>query len=350
MTRKGKSAEPDTALRAPEDRDVIVKDYFRNSGRAAWITPIAVVTLAGLLFSAAILVAPLASARALSVHVLLSNDAAYYAGVEQTLRDVLSREQPDIVVTTHLLDQVPQSPPANGAYMIAIGTPATEYALTHYTDTPLLSLFVPKSAWDQLLTDRKHAAPVGAVVIDQPVSRSLALGELLAPSAKNVATVLGKASREQLGELKREALRRHLSLRYAELDEGDDPLSILTPIVESADIFIAIPDHGVFNRATAKWVLYLGFRQQIPVIGFSRSYSEAGALASVFSTPQNIGQQGGELVLRLVTGDHTDVWQTHYPRYYTLHTNKVVARALGIPLPDQATLYRMYAAALARQP
>ncbi len=327
-----------------------MKDYFRNRRRATRIRPIAVAMLAGLLFSAAILVAPLVSARAFSVHVLLSNDAAYYAGVEQALRNVLSREQPDIVVTTRLLDQAPQSSPANGAYIIAIGTPATEYALAHYPDTPVLSLFVPQSAWDQLLTDHRRAAPVGAVVIDQPVGRSLALGELLAPSAKNVATVFGKASREQLGELKKEALRRQLRLRYAELDEGDDPLSTLTPIIESADIFIAIPEHAVFNRATAKWVLYLGFRQQIPVIGFSRSYSEAGALASVYSTPQNIGEQGGELVLRLATGKQAGVWQTHYPRYYTLHTNKVVARALGIRLPDQATLYRMYAAALARHP
>lgn len=306
--------------------------------------------LAGLLFSAAMLVAPLVLAHAFSVHVLLSSDTAHYAEVEQTVRDILSREQPELVVTTRLLDQAPQFAPAKGAYIIAVGTPATEYALAHYADTPLLSLFVPKSAWDQLLTEHQRTAPVGAVVIDQPVSRSLALGQLLAPSAKNVATVLGQTSRNQLDELKAEVQHRQLTLRYAELDEDDDPLSTLTPIVASADIFIAIPDHAVFNRAVAKWVLYLGFRQQIPVIGFSRSYSEAGALASVFSTPENIGRQGGELVGRLGTDEHSEAWQTHYPRYYTLHTNKLVARALGIRLPDEPTLYRKYAEALAAQP
>lgn len=309
-----------------------------------------VATLAALWVSAAALAAPPVMARTHSIHVLLSNEDAYYTEVAQALRDSVSGEQPEVVVTARLLDQAPQSSPARGAYIVAIGTAATEYALIHYADTPLLSLFVPKSAWDQLSAEYKHTAPVGAVVIDQPVGRSVALGELLAPSAKTIATVLGRASRDLLDELEQETRRRQLQLRYAELEEGDDPLSALTPVVESADIFIAIPDHAVFNRATAKWVLYLSYRQQIPVIGFSRSYSEAGALASVFSTPQNIGQQGGELVLDLVSGKQSAVWRTHYPRYYTLHTNKVVARALGIHLPDQATLYRMYAEALVRHP
>ncbi len=333
-----------------KNRDVGVKDYVKHGRRATGIPVIAVVMLVGLWFSAAVLVAPLALAQTPSVHILLSNDATYYTEVEQAVRDVLSQEQPELVITTRLVDQAPPSPPSRGAYIVAIGTPATEYALTHYRDTPLLSLFVPESAWNQLSIDHQPTAPVGVVVIDQPVRRSIALGELLAPSAKTIATVLGETSGNQLEELEQETGSRQLRLRYAELDEGDDPLSTLTPVVESADIFIAIPDHAVFNRATAKWVLYLAYRQQIPVIGFSRSYSEAGALASVFSTPQNIGQQGGELVLRLVNGQHAGVWQTHYPRYYTLHTNEVVARALGIHLPDQATLYRMYAEALARRP
>ncbi len=347
---KARSAESGVAVTAVKNRDVGVKDYVTNGRNATRIPVFVVATLAGLWVSAAALAAPPAMARTPSVHVLLSNEDAYYTEVAQAVRDVLSSEQPKLVVTTRLLDQAPQSSPARGAYIVAVGTPATEYALIHYADTPLLSLFIPKSAWDQLSAEHKRTAPVGAVVIDQPVGRSIALGELLAPSAKTIATVLGKASRGLLEELEQETRRRQLRLRYTELDEGDDPLSALTPVVESADIFIAIPDHAVFNRATAKWVLYLSYRQQIPVIGFSRSYSEAGALASVFSTPQNIGQQGGELVLDLVSGKQAAVWQTHYPRYYTLHTNKVVARALDIHLPNQATLYRMYAEALVRHP
>lgn len=332
------------------DREVSVTDYFRRGGRDSCPRRTSVAVIAASLLAAAMMAASPALARSFSVHLLLSSDAPYYADVERAVRDVMLREQPGVPVTTRLLDQAPQSSPGQDAYIVTVGTPATEYALKHYSDTPLLGLFVPKATWDQLLINRQRTAPVGVVVIDQPIARSLALGRLLKPSAKTIGTVLGRSSREQIEALQNETARQGMTLRYAELDAGGDPLTTLTPIVESADIFLAIPDHAIFNRAVAKWVLYLGFRQQIPIIGFSRSYTEAGAVASVYSTPENIGRQGGEILVELATGDDSTAWRTHFPRYYTLRTNKVVARALGIALPDEATLYRMYADALAPQP
>ena len=98
----------------------------------------------------------------------------------------------------------------------------------------------------------------------------------------------------------------------------------------------------MLNRAIAKWILYLSFQHKVPVIGFSKAYTNAGALASVYSSPEGVGKHAGELISSWLKRGDEGIWEPQYPRYYTLSTNPAVARSLDITLPPESELYESF--------
>ncbi len=101
-------------------------------------------------------------------------------------------------------------------------------------------------------------------------------------------------------------------------------------------MFLALPDQSVFNKATAKWSLYITLHDKKPLIGFSEKYVEAGALAAVYSTPTDIGKDAyNTLAAYLNTNILPDA---HHPTDFSVKTNVSSARALNIELPPENIL------------
>lgn len=290
------------------------------------------------------LAATLAMARGQAVSLLLSGKESYYQEVAAAFEQSLGRQVGKFSVHKYFLDQVSQVPTDNA--IVAVGSEASGFAVRHFPAADVISLLMPAEGWAELLVDAPGSGRRAAVVIDQPLSRSLTLGKLLMPEAKSASTVFGPISVASKPQLIDAAKREGIALFHAELNSGDNPIGVLAPLVKKADFFMVIADRAVFNRSVAKWLLYLSFRQKVPVIGFSKSYTEAGALASVFSSPENIGRHGGELTSSLLSSGDVESWRIHYPVYYTIEINQEVARALDILVPDYPTLYRKYSAAL----
>ena len=295
------------------------------------------------------IVSSFVSAAAPSVYLLLSGEQSYYREVSAVFQQVLAEQPAAPAVQTYALDQPLQVAP--NSIVVAVGSRANEFALSHLPDADIISLLMPVAAWDELLVRLPGTGQRAAVVIDQPLRRPVALGKLLVPTAKRVGAVFGPVSVASKPELREAVQRSGMELIYAELASDDNPIGVLTPLVQKSDVFITVADRAVFNKSVAKWLLYLSFRQQVSVIGFSQSYAKAGALAAVYSSPENIGRHGAELAASLLTskgkGSVADGrWRTHYPEYYTLEVNREVANALNIVVPALEDLYREYQSVL----
>ena len=279
------------------------------------------------------------------VSLLLSGDQSYYQEVSAVFKATLAVQPNAPVVHVYDLDQALHMPP--NSTVVAIGSQASKFALSHFPSADTLSLLMPQVAWDELRLRFPGSGRRAAVVIDQPLERSLALAKLLVPQAKQVGAVFGPVSVASKPSLLEATQNSGMTLVYEHLDNDDNPIGVLTPLVKKIDVFITIADRGVFNKSVAKWLLYLSFRQKVSVIGFSQSYVKAGALAAVYSSPENIGRHGAELVSSLLASEGKaqvvdDRWKTHYPEYYTLEVNREVANALKIAVPEFEDLYREY--------
>ena len=122
-----------------------------------------------------------------------------------------------------------------------------------------------------------------------------------------------------------------------EMVDGDaDPLPELKRLLGESDVLLAVPEPLIYNRNTIQSILLTTYRHEVPLLGFSPSYVKAGAIAAVFTMPEQIGQQAAEMIQHLAAERRLPLPQS--PRYFSVGVNAQVARSLGIGLDDEISL------------
>lgn len=284
--------------------------------------------------------APAMAAEPIRVAVVLSHDSAIYTGVVRGIAAALEREgRNDISLEVGTLADSAPERPSNVELQVPVGTRATRAMLDQGGVVPLLSVLIPQSAFDEL---RRASAVDGrnlsAVYLDQPAERQLALGEALLPAAERIGVLLGekqKPLQEPLGA----SARRNGAALIAEVIGGDaSPATALNRLTREADLIIALSDPAVLTPTTAKRLLYMAYQRRIPVLGFSRTYVDAGALAAVYSTPEQIGRQAAERIISWARSRRSGLGAPEFPRYFNVAVNQPVARSLGFQAPDPEAL------------
>ncbi len=279
-----------------------------------------------LLCSLVICLVPLRAAVAGESLIVLSDFSPSYNQVLSAIRE--HSVHPTRVLT---LDQF-KTDDSRAPVILAVGTRACERMLERYhPDSSLICSFLPSATFDQLkrkLLPKGSYAAVSAIYIDQPLARQIRLARLVKPAAAILGTALGSNSLNMRDGLEQGAQAEAFELSLVELTRQDNPVERLTPVVEGSDLFLVVPDSSVFNRAISKWLLYLSLRHKVPVIGFSASYTEAGAAASVHSSAAQIGRQSAEWLNLLQNGGSLP--SASFPRYFDVSVNPVAVRTLGI--------------------
>lgn len=270
--------------------------------------------------------------------IVLSSDLPAYREVASSLSGHLKTPTNTVLLGEYL----PHSSNSSFQAVVAVGSKAAASLFTVLPESQkLYATFLPRQTYQALLEKHKdHPRTklnnISAVYLDQPYTRQLSLARLIVPEATNIATALGPNSQKDLGLLTAAAEQFNFTLLYETLNESDSPIQKLQPLIRNANAFLTLPDKSVFNRTTAKWILYISFRQKIPLIGFSRKYVDAGALAAVFSTPDQIGQQTAELIAK--TALKKTLPKAEHPKYFSVVTNSKAASALKIDLPSSDSL------------
>lgn len=200
----------------------------------------------------------------------------------------------------------------------------------------ILALMVPRSsfeaaAWPAGLPRRR----LSAVYIDQPPGRLLSLIERVLPKARQIGVVYSPQGLTNIAALSQEAARRRFSLRLAEVSPDAGVAAALRQVLPESDVLLLLPDTEVINANNVQHVLLTTYRYRVPVIGFSQGLVKAGAIAAVYSTPSQIGAQGGQMARQWLQHGG-DLPQPRYCDEYTLTFNQHVARSLGLSLPTEA--------------
>ncbi len=277
--------------------------------------------------------------------LLLSSDALPYQEVEQGIRATLIEHNDPIKISSLTLDNLltgEAKVPADPRLLVTIGTRATQHALQENISKTVYASFITASGLlREIASDKGFPdALQGAVVLDQPAERIVQLAKLINPQARQLGTVVNGSVPNRLDEFKRVVRGQGLELMVASLFEDSNPIADLKNIFAYSDVFLVIPDKARFNSKIAKWVLFLSYRHRVPVIGYSKKYTDAGALISIFSTPWQVGRDTGERLLEYFASQaqHNSVVRLQYPRYFSLSVNEKVAESLGLRIGDETQL------------
>lgn len=174
-----------------------------------------------------------------------------------------------------------------------------------------------------------------SIFLDQPIARQLNLLTTILPRAYRIGVLTGEFSANKLAQLQQEIEDRGLQLINRYIDSGKDLNHQFAELSRRSDVILALPDPLIHNRETVPYLLLTSYRYNIPFIGFSRAYVNAGAIAAVFSSPKQIARQIWELAERIIAVGNELKQKIYPPEYFTVYTNENVARSLEIRLPNR---------------
>jgi len=228
----------------------------------------------------------------------------------------------------------------NSELVIALGVTALEAASRLKHTTPVLGVFTPLPAFNEVLAkSRRELGNFSAIVLDQPYWRQLSLIRAILPDAKKVGILFGSVSSQYIELIKEEGEQRAFSIVDESVTQEADLIPKLKILLESTDALLAIPDRLVYNRETAESILLTSYRHQKPMFGYSQSYVRAGALASVYSSGKQVAMQAVEIAVKSQLAPSL-LPPPQVPEYFSISVNNQVAHSLNIPLMDEAMLYK----------
>lgn len=227
--------------------------------------------------------------------------------------------------------------------VVTVGTAAFEGMLRNlqgrgpaWEAVPVLATLLPQSIYQEVLGRmRSTRRPVSAVVLDQPLSRQLALVRRALPARQRIAVLPGPQTRPHLTMLEREAQAQGMQLILAPpIAAPEDIFPALRQVLEQADVLLALPDSLVYNGATLQNILLTTYRARVPVATFSPAYVRAGALLAVYSTPAQVARHAIARFAGWRPG--RPLPPPSAPDEFAVIANPKVAASLGIGLDDAA--------------
>ena len=223
-------------------------------------------------------------------------------------------------------------------FIVTIGAIASETVMKSKPVQPVLSVLITDSAFN-LLTKKyygsnmqAYAANVSAICLDQPFQRSIRLAKLILPEAKIAGVMTGPSSKKREDDFAQYVTDANMVPKMINIGLEDNPIHLLEPIIKRSDVFIPVPDNRRVNIATAKWILQLSYRYKVPVIAYSKTYLDAGALAAIYSSVENVAQQTAEFIDNEFLGD---TGGSHTAAYFSISFNSSVASNLNIDLKSE---------------
>lgn len=228
--------------------------------------------------------------------------------------------------------------------VIPIGAKSVDYYLAKKIKTPFLASFITESAFSTLSQKHKRQGNqmhhfIGGVSLGQPSYRLASLVKLIKQDIKSVGVVLGPNTIKKWSELQRQIIKIGATLNVADIQSYENPVKKLRKVFHNSQVVIVVPDKADFNRSLARWIVTLSYKYKIPVISYSKKYAEAGALISLFSREKDIGKQTAELALSYLRYSKGSP-KLIAPKYFQVHINQSVNKALGLNLPSNEVLVR----------
>jgi len=270
---------------------------------------------------------------------VLSDDSAPYQEIYQVISAYLDD-------TPHEINRVYAenlaAPALSEARLaVAVGVRAAESLAALQPRLPVLAVLVPR-AW-YLKTGRARLSngssrAGSAIYLDQPFDRQARLIRHAFPEVRRVGVLLSAEQGGLVSELDDAFRAQGLSPVHQPLATGARLIGPLESVLADADLLLAEPDPLVFNRNTAQSLFLTSYRYRVPVVGYSRSLTRAGALVSLHSSPAQIGRQAAEWVNGALQGSVVRLPTAAHPAYFSVSINEQVARSLGLTVSPEADL------------
>jgi ABC-type uncharacterized transport system substrate-binding protein len=213
--------------------------------------------------------------------------------------------------------------------IITLGIKAARYAEQNLGGNLIITALIPRNSNIGSNSDKiesKHYF----LYLDQPIHRSLLLISALSERLQNIGVIISSNDVMTEESLTRSASSLELDLHLEKIETADQIGASLNRLLYKSDALLAIPDTRIHNQSTVPNILISSYRKRIPLIGFSSAYVKAGALAAVYSSPEDIAFHVRDNIVKIYSGEKI-VDREQSAEYFSILFNSEVARSLDFP-------------------
>lgn len=215
---------------------------------------------------------------------------------------------------------------------VAIGQSAINRFNSLNIKAPLLGIS------NSAINDINHKSNHAHLILTQPACREIALIKSLNQDWHSIAILASTTSSDNVAELTKCAIDYGFNLSIYPISNEKDLARKLESAVENNDTLLAITDTAIYNRHTIKNILLTAYRNRRPIIGYSKSFIEAGAIAGIYTSPTSAGKQAAEIIINFLNDKMRFEKNIYYPNEFTVKTNRQVAKSLEISLPNDSVI------------
>jgi ABC-type uncharacterized transport system substrate-binding protein len=223
--------------------------------------------------------------------------------------------------------------------IIAIGSQTTKTLLETEIKTPILSALIPRYISKSLQIAHPKKKNWSSLLINQPIDRQFHLITAIFGKKKNTAILLGPYTKDLGKILNNASVKTSHKINIKHIKNSNQIPELLVNLNQSVDVLLTLPDPVIYNKSTIRGILLSSYRDKLPIIGFSQSYVKAGAIAAVYSTPEQISKQIKQLINLFFINKQFN-HKTYYPKDFSVALNKKIARSLGIKLTSNKAIIK----------
>ena len=264
--------------------------------------------------------------QAKTIHYILSSEARV---VGQAVNDIQSQlVQPDVPINhkTTLVNQFSSADVAPDDLLVAIGNKAAKAVIDRGHSNQTIIGFTDTQTNAYIQKNRQHAR-LSVISLNQSAQRLVTFSDVIAKTSykKALLVAVSEQNKALISELDALAPLAHGKLKVIIIPKGTLAAKVLESDLFDAAALIALQDNAIWTGKNAKWLLQQAFNYKVPVVGYSKSFLKAGALASVYSSLDDVANSTAQVINTWLDGTARKQFAIIYPEA-TIQINPSIAR------------------------
>ncbi len=177
-----------------------------------------------------------------------------------------------------------------------------------------------------------------AIYLDQPLERSISLIQHVLFDIKTIDVIFSENTNDQITEVKQLLEKRHIKLKSNWFNSGSSQIQQIESIAKQSQLLLLIPDILVVNQNNARPLIVSAYKNNVPLVAYSRAMVKAGALMAVYTTLEQVVAQTLNTINTIQTNKQPPLLQLIPPDDFDVAVNYQVARILKLNIDSESLI------------
>lgn len=222
--------------------------------------------------------------------------------------------------------------------IISVGSRAAKTIANHELKQTVIHTLIPEN--ESLLAKAPcKNANCYRVYLNQPTARYVQLFKSLFTKNNRLVLATTSANTQLSQQLNVAANKYGILYKVINIDPKENVARSLINQLNKNDVLLALPNPAIYNSRYSKNVILSTYHKNIPIIAYSKAFSKAGALISLYSGIDNIAGKTAKLVDSIYTRGQPKQ-KAYYPDSFSIEINSAVARSLNISIEPKNAIMK----------